>query len=310
MKTIQKIALAIALVSMVYACKEAQEHNNLDVAEETAEEVAVVEENATDEAIKSVVSSSAAVEPKNSNKKFVRTANVRFKVKNVAKSTEAIENATHKFGGFVTYTHLQSTIEDKTETRVSQDSILETIKYQVTNNITLRVPNTKLDTLLKTIAREIDFLDSRLIETDDVTLQILANKMAQNRNNTAQNRMKNAVDQKGKKLNQIINAEDQINQKGENIDEKNLENLSLNNQVNYSTITFNIYQRETIKNTLFASEKSINKYRPHLGKQILDSVKTGWYMLESVIAFIVQLWAIFLIGFLVWYGFKKLKKNS
>ena len=78
-------------------------------------------------------------------------ADIKFKVKNVPKSTYAIEDATTKFGGFVTYTNLQSTISEKNETKVSQDSTLETTKYIVENNITIRVPNTRLDTVIKTI---------------------------------------------------------------------------------------------------------------------------------------------------------------
>jgi Domain of unknown function (DUF4349) len=308
MKTNQRNLLlsAIVLLSMVYACKQADE----SPAEETVYNDSKTE--VTDEAVEEseeltkVVSSSAAVEPKKSNRKFLRTADIRFKVKNVANSTEQIENATNKFGGFVTYTKLESNINDKTETRVSQDSILETVKYTVSNTITIRIPNTKLDTLIKTIAKEIDFLDTRLIKADDVTLQLLSNEMARKRSASSQKRIENAVDNKGKKLNQIIDAEENLNQKKEDSDNKALENLSLIDQVNYSTLSMQIYQRESIKNTLFASEKNINKYRPHLGMQIWDSVKTGWYMLESIIAFVVQLWAILLMFFIGWLGYKRL----
>lgn len=312
MKTNQRNLLlcAIVLVSMVYSCKQADEsaveesvYN--DSKTEVTEEV--VEES---EDLTKVASSSAAVEPKKSNRKFLRTADIRFKVKNVANSTEQIENATNKFGGFVTYTNLESNINDKTETRVSQDSILETVKYTVSNTITIRIPNTKLDTLIKTIAKEIDFLDTRLIKADDVTLQLLSNEMARKRSASSQKRIENAVDNKGKKLNQIIDAEENLNQKKEDTDNKTLENLSLIDQVNYSTLSMQIYQRESIKNTLFASEKNINKYRPHLGMQIWDSVKTGWYMLESIIAFVVQLWAILLLFFIGWLGFKRLSSKK
>ena len=89
-----KIVLTLLALGLVLSCKER-------VAEESAD---YSENVATDST--SVVSSSAAVENKNSNRKFVRTADVKFKVKNVAKSTYAIEDATTKFGGFVTYTHL------------------------------------------------------------------------------------------------------------------------------------------------------------------------------------------------------------
>lgn len=300
MKTIPKISWAILLLALAYSCKNASEHEN---ATEATSDLAV----ATDST--SVISSSAAVEKKGSNRKFVRTADLRFKVKNVAKSTYTIENIVNKFDGFVTYTNLESHINQKSETRVSQDSILETTKYTVDNTITIRVPNTKLDTVLKSMVKEIDFLDARLIKADDVTLQMLSNKLAQKRSASTEARIAKSIDTKGKKLNQVMDAEETLDSKKEANDNKTLENLSLNDQVNFSTLTIQMYQRESIKNELYASEKSSNNYRPHLGFQIWDGLKTGWFMLESVIAFIVQLWAIILIGFLVWLGYKKIIKK-
>ncbi|MFY7811376.1 MAG: DUF4349 domain-containing protein [Flavobacterium sp.] len=309
MKTNQKFVLlcTVVLVTIVYGCKQADasSEESYDSKNSVLEE-AVVE----NEEVAKARSSSVDAEPKNSNRKFLRTASIKFKVKNVAKSTENIENVTNKLGGFVTYTNLESNVNDKTETRVSQDSILETVRYTVSNSITIRVPNAKLDTVIKTIAKEIDFLDSRLINSNDVSLQLLANEMAQKRNTNSRKRIANAIDTKGKKLNQIIDAEENIEAKNEAIDHQKIENLSLQDQVNYSTLSLEIYQRESIKNTLFASEKSINNYRPHLGMQIWDSAKTGWYMLESVIAFVIQLWAVFLIFFLIWLGYKRLNSKK
>lgn len=304
MKTIQKVGFALAVLAIAYSCKQA-EYEGESAMEVSEEAVATLNDAVTETTDAKVVSSSAAVEPKDSNKKFVRTADIRFRAKNVAKTTVKIEDATTKFGGYVTYTNLESVINDKTETRVSQDSVLETIKFTVKNDVTIRIPNTRLDTLIKTIAKEIEFIDSRTIKADDVTLQLLTNEMARKRGASTQNRIANAIDNKGKKLNQIIDAEENLDQKKENNDARKLENLSLNDQVNYSTISLQIYQREVIQNALFASEKSINKYRPHLGLQLWEGVKTGWFMLESILAFIIQLWAVFLLVFLAWFTYKK-----
>jgi len=292
-----KIVLTLLALGLVLSCKER-------VAEESAD---YSENVATDST--SVVSSSAAVENKNSNRKFVRTADVKFKVKNVAKSTYAIEDATTKFGGFVTYTHLQSNIHSEDRTKVSQDSTLVTTKYKVDNNITIRVPNTKMDTVIKTIAKQIHFLDYRIIKADDVSLQMLSNELAQKRSNSSEKRLENAIDSKGKKLNQVINAEATLDAKREQNDASKLQNLSLQDQVSFSTLTLNIYQDESIKQEMVANEKSINAYRPNIGLQIWDSIKTGWFMLEHIVSFIVVLWPFALIGFLGFLGYKKFLKK-
>ena len=292
-----KIVLTLLALGLIVACKES-------VAEESAD---YSENVATDST--SVISSSAAVENKNSNRQFVRTADVKFKVKNVAKSTYAIEDATTKFGGFVTYTNLQSNIHSEDRTKVSQDSTLVTTKYKVDNNITIRVPNTKMDTVIKTIAKQVHFLDYRIIKADDVSLQMLSNELAQKRSNSSEKRLANAIDSKGKKLNQVVDAEATLDAKKEQNDASKIQNLSLQDQVNFSTLTLNIYQDESIKQEMVANEKSINAYRPNIGLQIWDSIKTGWFMLENIVSFIVVLWPFVLIGFLGFLGYKKFLKK-
>ena len=295
MNSISKISCGVLLLAMAYSCKQANHES----------------ENASSDisADSTLISSSAAKVKTGDARKVIRTAALKIKVKDVTKSTYTIENVVDKFGGFVTFTDLKSIINEKNETRVSQDSILETTKYTVENDIVIRVPNTKLDTVLQSLRKEINFLDSRKITQEDVSLQILANKMAVNRSATNEKRLEKAIDTKGKKLNQIVEAEENLASKKEENDNKTLNNLAIDDKINFSTITISLYQREMIKNELYASEKNINKYRPHLGLQILDSLKTGWFMLEGIIAFIVQLWALILIGALSWIGYKRFFKK-
>jgi hypothetical protein len=302
MKKMHYTGLALLVTAtIVYSCKERG----------YSEESAAMEEVAASTADSAqVISSSAAVEPKNSNRKFIRTADIKFKVKNVPKSTYAIEDATSKFGGFVTYTNLQSNVSEKEEVKVSPDSTLVTTKYNVVNDITIRVPNKKLDTVIKTIARQIDFLDYRVIKADDVSLKMLSNELAQRRSNTSENRIENAIDTKGKKLGNVLNAEDRLDAKKEQHDNSKIENLSLQDQVNFSTLSLSIYQNETVKQELIANEKSVNAYRPNIGLQIWESIKTGWFMLEAVIAFIFQLWGIVLLGFGIYFVVKRYGKKK
>jgi len=294
MKTITKLGLVtFAFAVTLYSCKQ---------AEATAEEA--VSENVKLE--KSADTTSSVVEKKDMNRKFIRTADIKFKVKNVPQSTYAIENTTAKFGGFVTYTNLQSDISEKTKTKISQDSTLETTKYNIENNITIRVPNTQLDTILKTISKQIDFLDFRVIKADDVSLQMLANQLAQNRSASQEKRVQKAIDTKGKKLTAIIDAEENLNAKKEANDSKKLENLSLQDQVNFSTVTLQIYQRETIKQEIVANEKM---HRQNIGSKIIDGLRTGWFMFEEIIAFLIQLWSLFLIGIMCFLVYKKYLKK-
>ncbi|MFH6965137.1 DUF4349 domain-containing protein [Flavobacterium plurextorum] len=297
MKTIAKLGLtSLIIITVLFSCKKA-DHASGESADLKM---------ATDS---TAVSSSAAVEQKNSKQKFIRTADIKFKVKNVVKSTYAIENATQKFGGFVTYTNLQSNIHDQIKTKISQDSTLETTKYSVENNITIRVPNIQLDTVIKTIAKQIDFLDFRIIKADDISLKLLANKLSQKRSGVSEKRIEKAIDTKGKKINDVIDAENTLANQKEQNDNSTIENLSLEDQVNFSTITLQLYQNETIKQEITASEKDPSDYKPNLGIQIIDALKSGWFILQSILVFFINLWPFILIGIAGFFIYKKYGKK-
>lgn len=297
MKTTTKLGLtALTIIILLFSCKKADY-----ASEESADSKMTADSTA--------ISSSAAVEQKDSKQKFIRTADIKFKVKNVVKSTYAIENAVQKFGGFVTYTNLQSNIHDQIKTKISQDSTLETTKYSVENNITIRVPNTKLDTIIKTIAKQIDFLDYRIIQADDVSIKLLANQLSQKRGAVSEKRVEKAIDSKGKKINDVIDAENTLaNQKEEN-DNRIIENLSMQDQVNFSAITLQLYQNETIKQEITAGEKDSSAYKPNLGIQIIDALKSGWYILQAILVFFINLWPIILLVISGFFLYKKYYKK-
>lgn len=271
----------LAMLSIVICCKN-------KAAESEDGEISA-------EASSTQITSNAALQNNKSDRKFVRTADAKFEVQNVHQATYAIENATTRFGGFVTYTNLQSHVFDKQETKISQDSIVETFKYKVENSVTIRVPNTQLDTVLRTIGKQIKFLDYRVIKADDVSLQMLADQMASRRNIASEKRLEKAIDNKGTKLKTIIDAEDRLDLKKSATDVNTISTLALKDQVYFSTVTLEIYQKETVRNEVVANESNIDAYRPHIGLRIIDGLKTGWYILEGIIAFIVQLWSIALI---------------
>jgi hypothetical protein len=244
-------------------------------------------------------SSAARVDEKDKTHKFIRRADVRFRVKNVENATYQIEEITKQFEGFVTRTTLSSEIDNKTIIKISEDSSLETTYYNVANTMTLRIPNTKLDTMLKTFTQLIEFLDYRTITADDVALLLLANDLAQRRASGYEDRLKKSIDAKGKKLHEIVGAEDDLNTNKQMSDEARLENMRLKEQISYSTINLSIYQRQSIKRELVANELNIDAYKPSFGSQLADAFKIGVELLKAFIIFIVKIWWVIVIGVIV-----------
>lgn len=292
MKTI-KIILGLGLSISLFGCGRS--------SEEKMESKAM-----SDSTYSAFISSSAAVENgKDTTRRFIRTADLKFKVKSVIKSTYNIEELTSRQDGFVTYTNLTSNIDNVTTTAVSADSSLETTYYTVTNAITLRVPNTKLDTTLKEISKNIDYLDYRIIKAEDVALQILSNNLTQKRSAKNEERLTNAIDNKGKKLNETTVAEEVLLSKQEQADNAKISNLSLTDQIKFSTINLSIYQRQTIKRELISNDKNIDEYEPSFGRKILEALKYGWVILETFLVFLTKLWGLFLFAIVAYFIYKK-----
>jgi hypothetical protein len=252
-----------------------------------------------------VSSSAAVVSKKDSTRKFVRTADLKFRVKNVYKATLIVEKISAENDGFVTYTNLQSTIDKKTVTTVSADSSLETIYYTVENNITLRVPNYNLDSTIRQIAPLISYLDYRTIKANDVSLMIAANNLAQQRINKNTQRLTNAVDNKGKNLNETTNAEENIYNKQTRLDQIKIEKQKLMDEVNFSTININMYQRQILKRELIGNDKNIKAYEPSFWSKTREAIVFSFDIFLNIILFFIRIWAIILILVVVFLVLRK-----
>jgi hypothetical protein len=295
MKT-SKIITSLGLAIALFGCGS------------SAEEKSKVENFLADSVSTAFISSSAAVENgKDSSRKFIRTAELKFKVKNVIKSTYDIENITNRKGGFVIFTNLTSNIDYVTNKAVSADSSLETTYFTVSNFITLRIPNTKLDSTLKEISSNIDFLDYRIIKAEDVALLIVSNNLTQRRSAKNEKRLTNAIDTRGKKLNETTTAEEILLSKQEQADNASISNLSLTDQIKFSTINLSIYQRQTIKRELLSNDKNIDAYEPSFGTKVFESLKYGWNILETFLVYIVKLWGLFLFALVAYFIYKRFK---
>ena len=239
---------------------------------------------------------------------FLKTAEIKFKVKDVVNSTYNIENICNAQGGFVTYSNLVSTINKKETIPTSIDSSMETSNYSVSNLITIRIPINKLDTVLKDIAANVDYLDCRIIKADDVSLQLLANRLTQKRIKKNEIWLSTAINNNNKKLNETTAVEDVLLSKEEQSDKSKIENLSLNDHVNYSTVNLSIYQNDLTKRTMFASEKAIKRYEPDFGSKMAESILFGWVIVMEILIFFSRFWAILLVALLIYFLYKKFIK--
>lgn len=250
----------------------------------------------------------AVVNKKDTLHQFVRTADLKFKVNDVIEATYAIENIIARQNGFVTYTNMHSQVNEVFEMPLGHDSILETTKFTIQNNMVIRVPNTHLDTALKSMAHLVEFLDFRIIKADDVALQLTANRLAHARNNASSDRLTHALASQQGKLNDINAVDESINNRQALADEAHLQNLALREKIQYSTINIELYQRPCIKRAMVINDKNMGAYEPSLALKVWQSLSFGWHILEAFLLFIFKFWPLAILGLIAYFMVKKFGK--
>lgn len=299
MKSKSNSLALLFLLSLLLACNRA---DNLH------EKATTVNANAeVSQALQSPVQRNGPLPGK---RKFIRTADMKFMVKDVSQATSVIEQTIRQFDGFVVHTNLQSTIDNKNLIPVSADSSLETTSYTVNNGMILRVPNNQLDTTLKAIASLIDYLDYRTIKAEDVALQILTNKMTRERIQKSEGRILNGSLTNQQKVRPQIDAEDFVLNHEQEADEAMLNNLSLEDRVNYSTINLSIYQRQVLRRVLIANDKNIEAFKPGLGSRIMAGFASGWVILENILVFFAEKWSIIVLLLFIVFIYRFLMRKT
>jgi hypothetical protein len=196
------------------------------------------------------------------------------------------------------------------ENEVKNGRFREDLFYRL-NTITLRVPNTALDSTLRQIGRWVDLFDHRNILADDIRLRMMANAMAVRRAKAHSLRVANAIDDKGRKLKETLSAEEALQASDEKRDQGILNNLELADRVTYSTVTVDIYQRTLIRREMIANERSIEGYRPSLWSRLTDALADGWRLLEMAITGLISIWPIvLLLGGSLWFLWRNSRKRK
>jgi hypothetical protein len=291
MKKMYRIIMSIGIIGLMLGCSSSKNKQIVFVPSLVADSTST----------NGIISSTAAIEKsKDTTRKFIRTAEIKFRVKSVLNATYKIEAIISNSDGFVTYTGLNSRIDNKSIFAISPDSSLETIYYTVDNEMVIRVPNAKLDTTLKSIGKLVEYLDYRIIKADDVKLKLLSNRMTQQRVLKNEGRLIKAIDERGKKLNETSTAEENLSRKQEQSDEAKVSNLALTDQINFSTIRLTIYQRQEIKRWLIGNDNNIKVYEPGFGKQLMESINFGWSILREFLLFLIKLWGILVFGIVIY----------
>nr|WP_315418129.1 DUF4349 domain-containing protein [uncultured Pedobacter sp.] len=269
--------IAIAIVLTIFGCQKSNEKY-------ASADTAVLEPLSKESA------DSTAAE------KIIKTADMRFRVKDVQQTKEQLSKTIKGEGGTVAEFSIESTIQETDKVKQSTDSLKEITSYRTQGYLVAKVPSDKLDEFTNIIARMAVFVDHQSMKMDDQSIAYLANKLK------AQNRV-DAIE----KINKVAtkksaNVESSLYIKDDYVDKK-IENMQIDSRVKFSTITLNFYQDNTVK-TMIVANDNLYDYRPAFVNRLWLGIVNGWTIFKEIIIAISNLWMLILVGFAIFFTIK------
>ncbi|WP_051691944.1 DUF4349 domain-containing protein [Pedobacter borealis] len=235
--------------------------------------------------------------------KIIKTADMRFRVKDVQNTKEQLSKTIKAEGGTVAEFSIESSIQETDKVKQSTDSLKEITSYRTQGYLVAKVPSEKLDEFTNTIAKIAVFVDNQSMKMDDQSIAYLSNKLK------AQNRV-DAIE----KINKVAskkstNVESSLYIKDDYVDRR-IENMQIDSRVKFSTITLNFYQDNTVK-TMIVANDNLYDYRPAFINRLWLGIVNGWTIFKEIIIAISNLWMLILVGIAIFFTIKHfIRKNK
>ena len=286
--TYVKLSFAAALVLGIYSCKKGE----ASVSKNDYSASAEYAESASDS-----ISSVATMKVK--DKQFIKTADVNMEVKDVYDATISIEKSVQELGGFVTQSNLRSNVMSEDSYNTSDTEAMLVKKYQTENTMQVRVPTENLGTLLTFINDKKLFLNSRVINAEDVTSSIKYAELEGKR-----------IKKTGENISQLKTNKDKVNMSNDNMSEENqqqLANMDVTDNLKYSTVDIYIKEPQLrVAEIVVTNTKNIdNKYQFSFLYSAKNAFIEGFYLIQRLIVGLIMIWPILIISFLTFYFYRK-----
>lgn len=240
------------------------------------------------------------------SRKIIRTADIRCRVSNVYDAASKMEDITRSLDGLVADSKMENAITHSETVNYKPDSQKLVRSYTGTAHLTLRVPFFYLDTLMKQIPALSDFIESRNLKQQDVTLAYLSNSM---RNEAAGVAPPVVVKKEGSNelvKNPKVTAID--SDKQDVVIDRRVQNLQLLDDANYATIQVELYQPD-ITDVQIIANPAYTKQVPFFTSVSL-ALSNGLDFVKALIVVMIQVWPIWVMGIIVVGVYKAFRKRK
>ena len=219
--------------------------------------------------------------------KIIKSANVKYKVKNVKIATSTIKEFAYKYDAYVS------------------DLRFENNSHTLENRFTIKIPQQYFDTMIDSINTVAQYIDYENITTDDVTEEYVDLETRLKTKLEVKQRYETILRKNAKTVEDILATEEKLRIIQEEIEAAQGKLKYLTSKVAYSTIQIDLYETvdhkdkpETYAQTFWSKSK--------------NGFSFGWDLIQQIAIGIIYIWPLLFIGFiiLVILRKRKVKKTS
>ena len=214
--------------------------------------------------------------------KIIKNGNVSIESKNITKSKKNLDALMKRFSAY----YQQETTNNNNDL--------------TSYNLIIRVPTTSFESMMTALESGEDNETEKNISAEDVSLQYF-DFQSRLKSKRAYLERYQAMVSSAKNVKGLLEIQEQIRQLQEDIDSNEATYRNLSNQINYSTLTVNLFEYQA--NLPMGSNS--------FWVQIKESINFGWNIIESLILGIIGLWPVWIIlGTLIFVIKKVIKKRK
>lgn len=214
------------------------------------------------------------------NLKIIKSANVKYKVKDVKKATAKIKLISQNYSSYIS------------------DLRFENNLYKKENRFTLKVPSKDFDVIMDSIATVAEFIEHENITTKDVTSEFIDVEARLKTKLEVKERYESILRTKAKNVEDLLSVEEKLQHIQAGIEASQGQLKYLSNKIAFSTIQIDLY--ETV-----AYKEEPNQYEKSFLSELKEGFASGWDILKVFFIGLVYIWPFIIIGIVVFIFIKK-----
>jgi hypothetical protein len=222
--------------------------------------------------------------------KLVKTADIRFQVKNVRQTTEQITALTESYNGTVIHHFMQSAAGDSIDVRKSEDSVMRVTLINSSAEMTVKIPAANLANFMNQVARLGIQVINEKMDVTDKTLDYLSTRLKLKNQDELVDAQKKTTNKK--------DPDNLLAFKNSMVDQQ-IKNRKIDDSVKYSTVSLIFYENNGVSKRMIANN-NLSDYRQPFSRGFATSFESGWNIFVEILIAISNFWVLIPIGGLVW----------